>query len=276
MLRYILTGLICLLFFCPTVLLAAEPDQHSFTTAEKRLVARDTLLSAAAITAWGVTNWDWFTRSFHRGDEGWFTDASKTGGSDKTGHMFSTYALADLMFWDFYHRNGMARQRAAQSAAWSALGVMTFLEVGDATSDYGFSYEDLIMDALGAGTSYLLNRHPGLDEKIDFRLEYWPSKGLSGRDDYAADYSGMRHLFALKAAGFTSLKKTPLRFLEVHLGYYSRGFRTYDVGHYDEERHLYAGVGLSLPEVFSGVPILPSIFKYYQPPKTYLATDITD
>jgi hypothetical protein len=196
-----------LCIFSPSYVFAQtdESSTPALSTEEEGLViARAAILSSVAITTWGLTNWDWGSNELKLASEGWLTNASKTGGSDKTGHMFFTYTLADLMNWEF-KRNGMKKERAARASALTSLGVMTLLEVGDSTSGYGFSYEDLIMDSLVAGVSYLLNTNPSLEEKLDFRIEYWPSKGLTDRDDYAADYSGMKHLFAIKGSGFDSL-----------------------------------------------------------------------
>ncbi len=38
------------------------------------------------------------------------------------------------------------------------------------------------------------------------------------------DYSGQRYLLALKLSGFERFSRTPLRLVELHAGYYARGF----------------------------------------------------
>jgi hypothetical protein len=79
------------------------------------------------------------------------------------------------------------------------------------------------MDLLGAGFSILRNSVPDLRETLDFfRMEYQPS-GYKGFDPLA-DYAGQKYLFALKLASFEAIRESPLRFVELHAGYYTRGF----------------------------------------------------
>ncbi len=250
-----------------TALYAKEPIKFSLGFKDNKTVYRDFLLASSAITAWGVNKWDWFHDSpkIHR--EGWFGANTATGGSDKTGHMFTTFFLSEILIWDF-RRNNIAY--AEEKAALTSIAAMTLLEVGDSTSRrFGFSPEDLIADSLGAGTSYLLAKHPDLDNKIDFRIEYTPSKGSNGKVDQVADYSGMKHLFAIKGSGFKSLQHTPLKYLEIHLGYYTRGYRSYDKGYYEKSRNPYVAIGINIQRVFNNKPIT-RFLEYYQPPGTYV------
>lgn len=237
-----------------------------------RVVARDTAIAAGAFTAWGVTKWDWFKYSPQFKKEGWFGKDTHAGGADKTGHLYFSYMLSEGLLNDF-KRNHVPNPET--KAALAAMGAMTLIEVGDATSSkYGFSHEDLISDAVGVSASWFLSRHPEWGRKIDLRMEYWPSPGFSGKFDAAADYSGMKHLIAIKGDGFNSLKGTPLEYLELQTGYYTRGFRTYDKGHYDTpERHVYVGVGLNLPRIFGHDTVAGKFFQYYQPPHTYVEAD---
>ncbi len=241
-------------------------------TPQDRVVARDTALAAGAFTAWGVTKWDWFQHSpkFHK--EGWFGADTPSGGADKMGHLYTSYLLSEAMVWDFKRNNV---ENPEDKAALAALGAMALIEVGDASSKkFGFSGEDLVSDAVGVGASWWLSKNPEWGDKIDLRMEYWPSPGFSGKYDAAADYSGMKHLVALKGDGFSSLRGTPLEYLELQAGYYTRGFRTYDVGHYDTpERHTYVAVGLNLPRIFGKESVAGTFFKYYQPPNTYVEAD---
>jgi len=64
------------------------------------------LIGAAVVTAWGVANWDYFTTDPVMADEGWFGDATKYGGADKLGHVYSTYLLS-LGFASLYEYWGM-------------------------------------------------------------------------------------------------------------------------------------------------------------------------
>jgi hypothetical protein len=142
--------------------------------------------------------------------------------------------------------------------------------------DHGFSREDLMVDAVGALFSYFRNTIPGIREKLDYRVQYWPSGGSA---DPVGDYNGQKYILALKLAGFESFHDNPMRFLEVHAGYYARS-----TARGDNERHLYAGLGLNLNEVFFSTPasrqtwvgsIVSPAFEYLQVPYTSLNSDFS-
>ncbi|HPE61588.1 MAG: DUF2279 domain-containing protein [Thiothrix sp.] len=238
-------------------------------TPQDRVVVRDFGIASAAFTAWGVSKWDWFQYAPTFKSEGWFGKDTHAAGADKAGHLYMSYLLSEGMLWDF-KRNGV--EQPERKAALAALAAMTLIEVGDATSSkYGFSHEDWIADAVGVGASWFLSVNPEWGNRIDLRVEYWPSPGFSGKYDAAADYSGMKHLIAIKGDGFETLRGTALEYLELQAGYYTRGFRSYDAGHYDTpERHLYIGIGPNLPRIFGKDTTPGTFFRYYQPPKTYL------
>ena len=151
---------------------------------------------------------------------------------------------------------------------------MTLLEIGDGTSPYGFSKEDFIADSIGAALAYFIRAYPKVDEFVDVRFEYWPSGTSEGRSDFTTDYTSMRHLIALKLLGFDALKHTPLSLVEFQVGYYSRGFRSYDT--VEESQHVYVGVGISLADLArrSEINVLKNVFEFYQPGHTYAETDI--
>lgn len=233
----------------------------------------DNLLVNSLIIGWGVSKWDWGTEPLHVRNEGWFDEESKTGGSDKTGHFFMTYLLSRMLTARFEAR-GWDRETAALYGVSSGMLAMTLLEIGDGTSPYGFSPEDLLSDAAGAVMAYLLKVNPRLDDFIDIRFEYFPTHGYAKDGDLTTDYSGMKHLVAFQPAGFDALKSSWIGLLEVQLGYYTRGFRSYDT--MEESRNVYVGVGLSLSELArrSRIKILQDIFEYYQPGGTYVETRV--
>ncbi len=233
----------------------------------------DQLIVDALITAWGFKYWSWGEESFHFRGEDWFEEESDTGGSDKTGHFYMTYLLSRVMASRMQDR-GWSLEEASLWGALSGMLSMTLLEVGDGTSAYGFSKEDLIADALGATLSYLLRANPRADDFIDVRLEYLPTSNYLEGGDNTTDYSGMKHLLAFKVAGFESLKHSYWGLLEFQVGYYARGYRTIDTE--VPSQHLYAGVGISLSNLAyrSEVNILKNIFEFYQPGHTYVEGDI--
>ena len=233
----------------------------------------DTGLVMAGLTVWGATQWNWGSESFHFQNEAWFDRSSKTGGSDKTGHFYMTYLLSRVMASRMQDR-GLSLEESSLYGSLSALTAMAFLETGDGTSPYGFSKEDFIADSVSALVAYLIRTHPKIDEYIDIRFEYLPLNDSSGRSDLTTDYSNMRHLVAFKAMGFDALKQTPLSLLELQVGYYSRGYRSYDT--VEESQHIYIGIGISLADLArrSEINVLKNVFEFYQPGHTYVETDL--
>ena len=215
------------------------------------------------ITAWGVAKWDYFDRSPHAQPEGWFGQDTDEGGADKIGHLWSTYAVADSLAY-IYEGWGYAPEQAMVNGAISSFAIMGFMELGDSFSDYGFSYEDMLMNTTGAAFSYLMFKFPELDKKIDLRWEYKPD---FKETDFFTDYQNSKYLIALQLDGFEQLDGTPLEYLELHAGYYIRGFDNRDP---NRERNLYLGVGLDVGKLLTklGCGSFCGMFHYYQMPYT--------
>ena len=223
---------------------------------------------------YGIVFWDYGEQGFEFKNEGWFTTDTKYGGADKLGHALSTY-FAVQAFSSIYERWGYDRHRANLYGALSGWGTFLMVEVADATSRYGFSYEDLIMDTIGAGFGYLRREYPGFERRVDFRVEYWPSDAVTKGDDtdIASDYSGYKYLLALKGSGFDLTSSTWLQYFELQGGYYTRGFQNGDEDYYgDPHRVLYAAVAANLTHVFDkhNWNKTASFLRYYQVPYTYV------
>jgi hypothetical protein len=73
-----------------------------------------------------------------------------------------------------YESWGYLKKDGALYGALSSFGIMTWMELGDSFSEYGFSHEDFIMNALGSLAGYFLHTNPALADIIDFRFEYRP------------------------------------------------------------------------------------------------------
>ena len=233
----------------------------------------------ASTFALGVLDWDWGTASFSFADEGFFGRDTPNLGVDKLGHVYSTYLLSDL-FTFAVRRRAANPEWAELSGAILGMGVMTTVEVLDGFSSHGLSWEDLVVDAMGAGFSYLSNTVPGMRDKVDFRIEYLPSGNVDGFRPHS-DYTGQKFLLAFKLAGFDGLAETPLRYVEVHAGYFARGF-TRDEKLEGEKlrREPYVGIGLNLQELLFGWPSVRDTtagrigrhtLQYVQVPYTYVA-----
>lgn len=274
---------ILLILALSTSLIAGEAKNFDFNvtaateyTEEKPLTDEElrnrvlytNLIGAAVVTAWGVAFWDYFTTDPVMADEGWFGDDTKYGGSDKLGHVYSTY-LWSLGFASLYEYWGMDEEESiiyGPLSAWFFQGIM---EMGDSFSDtQGFSYEDIIMNTVGAGFYYVREKYPSVKEKLDLRLEYIPDLNA---EDVFTQYNSMKYLLALKFSGFESMESNFLRYGELHLGYYSRGYHNY-YDYEQKERVVYVGIGINVSEVLASMGWIKTskVFNYYQLPYTYV------
>lgn len=227
------------------------------------------LVAAGTILTWGVLNWDYFQQSPTSTSEKWFGQATDEGGVDKLGHLYTTYALSHL-FASIYRGWDYPEEHAMRLGTFSALGTTTIMELGDSFSDYGFSYEDMVMNCIGAASGYWLGNHPEWQKRLDLRLEYAPS--LSDFEtDAITDYQHQKYLLAIKSSGFDMLRDTPFRYLELHLGYYARGYDDYQssLGDDHRERTVYLGLGLNVGKILESV-WETRIFNYLQLPYSYL------
>jgi len=209
-------------------------------------------ITLAGITAIGLTSWNWGnSASFNFNPEGWFGKDTGSGGADKLGHAFTSYALTNVLA-DRLVREGRSPERAALSAALTAQALMLYVEVFDGFSDdHGFAREDVVMNLLGTGLAYARTVNPRLRETLDFRMEYQPS-GYTGFRPFS-DYAGQKFLLALKLSGFDTFKNTPLRYLELQTGYYTRGFSRLERNDgFERSRHNFVGIGINLNELFFG------------------------
>ncbi|GBE05200.1 MAG TPA: DUF2279 domain-containing protein [Nitrospirae bacterium] len=241
-------------------------------TKEQKLIT----LNAAVATGtflWGVAFWNYGKYSPHGKTELWFDEEAYRGGADKTGHFYATYAATHLLSY-VYESWGYETAEAAKWGAISTFTLQGLMELGDAISKYGFSYEDMIMNTVGSTMGYLTYRYPKLANKIDFRLEYFPSEGLIKKEkiDFTTDYDGMKFLVAVKLDGFDFVKNKYLKYLELQLGYYTRGYKWETGPVSDRSRNIYVAVGLNISKIANDLSFKKTsrFLNYYQIPYTYL------
>lgn len=186
------------------------------------------------------------TPHFH--SEGWFGKETSTLGVDKLAHAYSGYVVSEIVYARLKRKTRNAPGIAVTAAA---LGFATTLysEVWDSIErSGGWGWEDVAFDAAGAAFSVLRNSVGGLDEKLDYRLMIMPEHGIkiSGQ----RHFEQQRYLFALKLAGFEAFKRGPLRFLELHAGYYAKDFTSQDRERgVQSKRRIFLGVGINLREL---------------------------
>jgi hypothetical protein len=203
----------------------------------------------------------------------------ESGGMDALEHAWSTYALSDYLTWRI-ENNASDPANADLTGAALSMGLIAGIGVAEDISTGDYKYENLLAAAAGAGFSVLRNRVPGLAEKVDFRLEYLPS-GDGSPLDFLSDYMGQKYVLALKPAGFQRFRETPLRFLELQVGYYARGYEE-GADESEREHNLYAGVGLNVAEIYrwamrdSNAPeslAIEGLLHHVQVPYTYLPVE---
>ena len=212
----------------------------------------ETGTTVAGVTAIGLTSWNWgSSKSFRWNPEGWFGEQTGSGGADKLGHAFTSYALTNVLA-DRLVREGRSPERAGLSAALTSQAIMLYVELFDGLSDdHGFARQDVVMNLLGTGLAYARTVNPALRDTLDFRMEYEPS-GYKGFRPFS-DYSGQKYVLAFKLGGVSALRDTPLRYLELQTGYYTRGFSKAEKDDgLERSRHSFVGIGINLNELLFG------------------------
>ena len=240
---------------------------HANWFEENRRIVSDNLTGTALILSWGYFTWDYGTRSPHIAHEGWFGKKTKHGGMDKLGHLYTNYLLSQMLASRFRHY-GYDKKYAAVSGALSSFFLNAVMEVGDSFGDYGFSYEDIVFNAIGASLGYLMLTDRKLADLIDIRIEYFPSRKVrSGEDiDVFTDYDGMKYLTAFKFSAIEGAQRSFWSCLELQAGYYS-------VGSVRQRRTLFVGLGVNFSKLLKPVSgRIAHVLKFYQPPFGYLRT----
>ncbi|MEH3107678.1 MAG: DUF2279 domain-containing protein [Sphingomonas fennica] len=231
----------------PADRLPPDPARYRTFGAQFRTVRTEMVALTAYMTAINAIKAERIG-AFHFKKEGWFGRSTENVGVDKLTHAFNTYVLAEFLQTRIARRTGGA-DRNALTAALLASGLMAYSEVWDAVKpSSGWSMEDIVMNSAGALFSVARNTVPGMEEKLDFRLLLVPNSevySFGGRKHYAQQ----RYLMAVKLAGFAGLERTPLRYVELHGGYYAKDFLDEDRERgIVPKRRLFVGVGLNLQE----------------------------
>lgn len=234
---------------------------------------------AAVLTATNIGKVMREPQSFRFQDEGLFGRDTNNLGVDKLAHSYNTYLFSEILYRRMERKTGGGVASAVTAAALGA-GLQFYGEFYDGLHEgSGFSLEDTAFNLAGAGFSALRNSVPRLHETVDFRLLIVPNS-----DIYT--FNGKRHFeqqkffLAFKPAGFEALKRTPLRLLELHVGYSARDFTNEDrAAGVRSHRAVFLGAGLNFTELFfrnARSPIAKAaatVLEYYQLPYTSVRTD---
>ncbi len=214
-------------------------------------------------------------------NEGWFGRSTSNLGVDKLAHAYSTYVVSELLYARLKRKTGNApgiELTAAALASIIMLGTEAFDSI-EPTS--GWSWQDVAFNSLGAGLSIVRNSVPGLDRKLDYRLMIQPNENiynLSGKEHFRQQ----RYLFALKLSGFRDFEDTPLRYIELHLGYRADDFLNEDrAAGVTPKRHVFVGLGINLRELAfrnsrsRAGRAAGEVLDYFQPPFTAIHQNLT-
>ncbi len=255
-LKHLLCAAVCACAAQSALAQPTKPTQDAYSLATYWEDVQTTRWETAAVfagaTALGIRTWDWgSSKRFRTNNEGWFGKDTGSGGADKLGHAFMSYAITNVLT-DRLERQNLPVERAALSAAITTQLLMTYVEVFDGYSnDHGFAREDMVMNLLGSGLAYARAVTPDLREKLDFRMEYQQS-GYKGFRPFS-DYEGQKYLLALKLGGFDALRNTPLRYFELQLGYDTRGFaKEAAAAGFERRRESFVGVSINLNSLLFG------------------------
>jgi uncharacterized protein YfiM (DUF2279 family) len=185
--------------------------------------------------------------------EGWFGRSTDSLGMDKLHHAYKTYVIADVLQGLISKRQGP--KGAAAAGALISLGLMTYGELYDGmTKGHGWSNEDMTVHLAGAGFAVLRNTVPGLREKVDMRMLTMPT--FRGKQTDLTNLLAQRkYLLAAQLSGFRKLEDTPLRYVELHFGYFGRGFTEKERAMGEPlRRRLFVGLGFNVQSLFSKKP----------------------
>jgi len=215
-------------------------------------------VAAASVTGSAVNSFlDDGGESFHFHSEGWFGRHTANGGSDKAAHFVDYYIVSrELTF--IYAKLGYP----TTTARWLGFGVAALAglttELGDGTNQYGFSYEDLIVDVLGAGTATLVQAL-GADDLVGFRHGFLlPKESDTCCQEHGVgrDYSNEIYTGDLKLAGLArrlGWSIGPLKYLNLSVTY---GVKGYPRGAtQDRERQVGIELGLNFQEILDDLGV---------------------
>lgn len=261
--------------------LIANPDQDVSFGQRVGSMKWELIGAAAYITVNNINVVAGETQSFRFVNEGLFGRNTGQLGVDKLSHAWNGYLFTDVLYKRMARKVG-GGPKAAWTAAALGMGLQTYGEFYDAIHrGSGFSWHDMGFNAAGVGLSVLRNTVPGLADKIDYRTFFVPPNRPDGvgKPDR---FEKQRFLLALKGSGFGGVRNTPLRLLELQLGYRAKNFSGEDrAAGLVPERRIFVGVGFNLSEALlrgrrgGAASFGRNTLNYLQLPYTAVHTSIT-
>lgn len=224
------------------------------------------------------------TNSWKFTDEKWFQYDTYAGGADKASHFTVSSGVSRLLY-DIYLDDGKTVDQAFYLSLITTVTAGTFVEIGDAITVYGFSFQDLTADILGATSGLLIHRYH-LQDLIGLRLgpanTTIPASYIGASEESLGEsYSDEIYAVDLKPGGLIRrLHGNPglSRFFLTSFVYMSKGF-----GYQPPlpSRYQEAGVeiGINFPEILEAVCVphttwwgkgLYAFFNFFRIPYTQI------
>jgi len=192
---------------------------------------------------------------WHYTKEGWFGQETYAGGADKASHIVSYYAVARMMK-EANRTFGMSEDSAILLASGVSLAAGIGTEIGDATNKYGFSWEDIAADAIGAAAGYAIMKTKS-EDLVGFRAGIVPAPDVV-YGGLGKDYSAEIYTADLKIAGLGKrlhFDPSIARFLLLSATYGSKGYP------YSEpdvrQRQIGIELGINFREVLTALHVPP-------------------
>jgi len=116
-----------------------------------------------------------------------------------------------------------------------------------------FSPSDMVGNGVGALSAVAMSQWPALDDAIDFRVQWFPSRDFRRHPtaNFAEDYSGETYLLAFKPRSIPALRNAEspvywLQFVNPVVAFASRNYKPVPVAPETVTRQQTAYVGLTL------------------------------
>src|SRR5262249_37321054 len=140
--------------------------------------------------------------SFAFANERWFQEDTYAGGADKTSHIFLGY-LGSQLLQGLYKSFGKtpAEARGLSLPVVTVTGAL--VELGDGYSQYGFAWEDIAANTIGALVAFGIDAGQ-LDDTLGLRLGLMSTPippACCRYGGYGDDYSKEIYTFDVKLAG---------------------------------------------------------------------------
>ena len=241
------------------------------------------LLGPSFFLIYGFSSWGWnIDEGFTLNPETFRGKNAVHGAADKYGHLYSAFVLKRFSSFMFMS-SGSSHCRANIEGAILSEIIMLGSELGDGFSaGYGFDPYDILFNNIGILIGIILDWSPVLDGIFTLKFEYVPTKEMredfdtGDNHDLPTDYGGTKYILSTKLAGIPYLSLTPLRYMNIDLGYYSRGYdQRYER---TKTRNVYMGFSINFSIAFGDLlPVgytsstLQTFFNYVHLPWDYEA-----